>query len=183
MRSDLADETAEETWYLFFRDPSCNSCLYFGLSGSGVVRKLDEDGEDGTDRYSWVGPLSMYKGCDRVWTLDNGLLSAGENPGVFTSGHCYLGWIAEQYNMKMPRDYFVPASCSISRGSLEDVNKTGEECRTTAGTQCDFSGGHTFGGILYDQCRLYAQEGYAYPINRCIDTQVISYLISNIALV
>ena len=40
-----------------YRDPSLASCSIFGNSGSSVVRKIKT-----TDRYSWIGPLSMSKG-------------------------------------------------------------------------------------------------------------------------
>ena len=181
----MIDTIPNNNWGLhlqmFFRDPSCNSCLNFGVSGSGVVRKIGVT-DNGTDRYSWVGPLSMYKGCDRVWTIDNKFNLAGENPGVFTSGICYLGWIAEQYNMKTTSDYIVPASCNISRGSLEDADKNGTECRTTAGTTCNFTGGYTFGGVTYDRCKIYAQEGYSYPVTRCYDTEAIMIFICQMNL-
>ena len=51
------------------------SCPEFGVSGSGIVREwekridatgpaLDEADPDPNYRYSFVGPLSMSKGCD-----------------------------------------------------------------------------------------------------------------------
>ena len=165
---------------LIFRDPSFASCMFFGLSGSGVMRKEADFGEDeygnSADRYSWVGPLSFYKGCDKVWDLSkigDELNYAGENPGVITSGHCYLDWIAEQYNMKPPVGYVKLGLCSESRGSREDVNKTGTECLTTKKTTCDFNSTRKDDqDVLYDKCKTYSEQGYAFPVNRCFDTEV-----------
>ena len=67
---------------------------------------------DGTDRYSWVGPLSLYKGCDRAWTIDGTPHYAGENPGVVTDGYCFLPWIASVYDMKMPSSFVQKSTCS-----------------------------------------------------------------------
>ena len=65
------------------RDPSCESCLDAGDSGSGLVIER-EDGES----YAWVGPLSFYRGCDRAAAQDTQMrlnIFSGENPGIFTN--------------------------------------------------------------------------------------------------
>merc|ERR1711892_1579642 len=100
-----------------YKDPSAATCVRFGNSGSGVLRKFDTI--DGTDRYSWIGPLSMSKGCDITWTYQKSIIFASQNPNVFTDGYCYLDWIAKQYGMEMPPDYVKPAYCSMSTGSKD----------------------------------------------------------------
>ena len=50
-------------------DPSLASCVLFGNSGAGVVRKVDKI--NGTRRYAYTGPLSLNKGCDSAWKYEN----------------------------------------------------------------------------------------------------------------
>ena len=61
--------------HIFKNNPHfAGSCPEFGVSGSGIVREwkkrntdgaaLDEATGDPNYRYSFVGPLSMSKGCD-----------------------------------------------------------------------------------------------------------------------
>ena len=52
----------------------------------------------------------------------------GQNPAVVTDATCFMGWIAEQYGLKLPRDYKVE-HCTKHTGDVNDVNKEGEECR------------------------------------------------------
>ena len=89
------------------RDPSGASCLQFGNSGSGLMRAyIGQSG--GPYWYSWVGSLSMYKGCDQAatgYTLGASAFNSprGDNPGIFTQASCHLSWIAEQYGMTLGR--------------------------------------------------------------------------------
>ena len=89
------------------RDPSGASCLQFGNSGSGLMRAYI-GGPGGSYLYSWVGSLSMYKGCDQAatgYTLGASAFNSprGDNPGIFTQASCHLAWIAEQYGMALGR--------------------------------------------------------------------------------
>ena len=100
-----------------------------------------------------MGPLSLSKGCDyamalRRTTLDftqdisplldlayrgrdtfsnqemkTDFFPSGENPAVVTDATCYMGWIADQYGLKLPRSYKVKSSCSQHTGDRNDVNK------------------------------------------------------------
>ena len=149
----------------------------FGNSGSAVVRS-NGTGRDATDRFSYVGPMSLYKGCDRVNRGVNGLLSySGENVGIVTDAYCFLEWIGEQYNLSVP-NYVSKPSCQglSSRAGSGDINdKDKTDCPTSSGTKCDFSGNinpsgnNSIDGVVYDQCKIYAQEGYSYIINVCKD--------------
>ena len=104
-------------------DPSCESCLDSGDSGSGLVMRR-EDGES----YSWVGPLSFYRGCDRAANERLDLRANafnGENPGIFTNGGCYLSWIARHYGMVADN---TGADCDKTVGDFNDKGKS--DCLT-----------------------------------------------------
>ena len=62
------DWMKSETFYpartLCYRDPSQGSCFQHGNSGSSVMTFFNAT--DGTGSYSFTGPLSMHKGCDKV---------------------------------------------------------------------------------------------------------------------
>ena len=138
------------------------SCHEFGNSGSGIVRKWRTDLDDGEDQYSFVGPLSISKGCDRTRSdPEFRFVYRGENPSVVTDAYCFLDWIAEQYGLVLPETYHKKSTCSQSRGDRSDVNK--RFCRTSIGTYCDFN------GTVVDQCRLFTPfEGIAFNVNLCL---------------
>ena len=149
-----------------YKDPSTASCLEFGTSGSGIVGRFDEAGT--RQRFSYLGPLSMYKGCDRFRTIENTIYYGAENPGVFTDVECYLDWIAEQYNLKPPEGYIKKASCFTASGERYHT-PVSDGCLTANNTKCNFSltGFENGKPVQFNQCRLYSGEGYAYIINRC----------------
>ena len=166
-----------------YRDPSLASCSIFGNSGSSVVRKIKT-----TDRYSWIGPLSMSKGkyqnimnmniifviftgCDIAWNLGNSFTYAAENPSVFTDGYCYLDWIARQYGKSPPKSYIKPERCKVSKGDINDLDK--DDCKasgvfSTNITKCNW-GQRDEMGKPWDKCRLVAEEGFAYNVYHCKD--------------
>ena len=112
-------------------DPSTESCLDTGDSGSGLVMPR------GDGSFAWVGALSYSRGCDRAGTRFTGQarnIFHGENPGVFSSGLCYLPWIARQYGM-----VWEGGACSQERGDRTDADKT--DCATFTGAKCDFASG------------------------------------------
>ena len=152
-----------------YRDPSTASCFEFGTSGSGIVGRFHEAGT--RQRFSYLGPLSMYKGCDRMLTINNIIYYGAENPGIFTDVECYLDWIAEQYNLRPPEGYTKKASCSTGSGERYHT-PVSDNCLTSFGTKCDFSfveNDEEGIPVKFDQCRLYSGEGFAYIINRCRD--------------
>ena len=104
-----------------YKDPSQASCFSFGNSGSGVLRKITEKGEE---RYAFAGPLSMTKSCDSVYIFDNLISYSSGNPGVFTDAYCYLPWIAAMYGMKMPEDYKRKPSCGEAKGNRAVINES-----------------------------------------------------------
>ena len=162
-------------------DPSTGSCLDTGDSGSGLVAAR------GDGSYAWLGPLSFYRGCDRAISLsieqiDLQISSAhGENPGVFSSGLCYLPWIARQFGLKSRHS--ESSECSKTRGSRQDKDKT--DCTTFTGDKCDFNSNipiadfyknfnSNFGfdiddnrGLVFDRCILRALEGYTSLVFNC----------------
>ena len=100
-----------------------------------------------------------------------------------------MSWIAKEYGLKLPRDYAVKESCSRSFGDKTDINK--DVCwyiviitkkldkdsppkvmifRTGKNTRCDFV--LTEAATGQAQCSVFSQEGIAYNVNRCIDTNV-----------
>ena len=128
----MASHTFYPRGVLCARDPSAESCLDSGDSGSGLVMPRG----DGT--FSWVGTLSFYKGCDRAKSQfqDEKVSNFhGENPGVFSSGVCYLPWIARQYGLTFSRG--SGQGCEQTTGNREDRDKT--ECVTFNGRKCDFA--------------------------------------------
>ena len=154
------------------------SCVDFGSSGSGVVREWRPYKVEGTSspvyQYSFVGPLTMSKGCDEALELRNDdtklrdFIYRGSNPAVVTDATCYMDWIAEQYNLRLDYDYERKASCSQSSGDRRDTNQA--ECLTAEGFLCDWT--LEDNGTVWDSCRLYAEEGIAKNVFQCIDTNV-----------
>jgi len=74
-----------------------------------------------------------------------------------------MDWIASQYNLSLPSDYFKPATCSISTGDKGAVNNT--NCLSqaidlsdnqSALSQCNFS-------PKQPRCELYAIDSKARP--------------------
>ena len=142
------------------------SCVEFGNSGSGILRRWRTDEADNEDQYSFIGPLSISKGCNRAIYV-YGFQYRGDNPSVATDAICFLDWIANQYDLKLPQDCQKKASCHKSRGDRGDANK--RVCRTNFGTYCDFS--YVFpDGQPFNTCRLYQPaEGIANNVNQCVD--------------
>ena len=158
-----------------FRDPIENSCLLFGSSGSSIIRPLKNNTNTNTTgtQYAWVGPLSLYKGCDGARIIDSKSVNyGGQNPGVFTSSACYLSWIAEQYGLDLdPSLVSNSRSCAASSGDRMDANVT--RCFTNRNTKdkmsfCVFDKSSIFEfeilkdkpiRIILDKCKLFGVEG------------------------
>jgi len=152
-----------------YRDPSLASCVEFGSSGSGLVRKWRVDPKDGVDQYALVGPLTISKGCDQACSICQ-YLYRGENAAVVTDVTCFMDWIADQYGLQLPQQYKRKDSCLNGKGDRKDFNKP--VCRTSYGTYCNFSAEYRFpdGSVdKWDSCRLVTLEGIAYNINTCIE--------------
>ena len=113
-----------------YADAAAASAVEFGNSGSGIMRPFRSAGRQAESavRYSWAGVLSMSKGANYPIFYTQNNISFIElmsnNPTVFTDASCYLDWIADQYNLRLPADYTLPPHCSQSSGSREDVNRT-----------------------------------------------------------
>ena len=140
------------------------SCVEFGNSGSGIVRKWKTGIDDNEDQYSFVGPLSMSKGCDRAFFFPFGY--RGQNPAVATDATCFMDWVADQYNMELVNPNKKKSSCFNGKGDREDKDK--KVCKTSAGTLCNFSA--IVDGLIVDRCELFQPvEGIANNVNKCID--------------
>jgi len=141
-----------------YADPAAASSVEFGISGSGIMRPFVRNvRENESVRYSWAGALSMSKGANYPRISPTTVVMLSNNPTVFTDGSCYLDWIAAQYNLSLPADFTVPARCSQSAGSKQDVNQTTCISRSLEPTTpfgnvsyCNFSF-----SSYYSQCRLY----------------------------
>ena len=117
----------------------------------------------------------MSKSCDDITIMDEKISYGAENPGIFTDAYCYLPWIASQYGMRLPDGYVRPSSCDQTIGDRRNINLTecmGRETKldqdslTSGVKMCNFN--HTDeNGDMWDRCRLYAEEGYAYNIYTC----------------
>ena len=162
-------------------DPSTESCLDTGDSGSGLVAARTDSS------YAWLGPLSFYRGCDRAPSRGFDLMAlqvtsmGGENPGVFTSGLCYLDWIARQYGLRS-RATDVKG-CHDTHGNRQDRGRT--NCRTVGGATCDFNSKFPISdfynnfntnlgfpiidarNLKFNQCILRALEGYTSLVFQC----------------
>ena len=171
------------------RDPSCESCLDAGDSGSGLVIRRGD-----SESYAWVGPLSFYRGCDRSVAQDVETTVSvfnGENPGIFTNGGCYLEWIAQQYLMVGTNSH---TDCDKTLGDRNDSNKT--DCSTFSGQKCDFTSGYSVESfytslglglfndprnIIFDRCVLRTIEGYTNLVFQCpIDQNTIGVSLCSI---
>ena len=162
---------------LCYEDAAWASSVQFGTSGSGLVRPFTT--ADGNQiRYSWVGPLSLSKGSDRV-QFDNGtlfdnsrqvtystLVDYNSNPAVFTDARCYLDWIAAQYELRLPADYTKPTSCDMENGDKTAANNFNCLSRpldaqfyasSNKPEKCLFIPGK------FEKCKLYAFDRDAKP--------------------
>ena len=106
----------------------------------------------------------MSKSCDNILINDNKITYGSENPGIFTDAHCYLDWIAASYGMKLADGYVRPLSCAQSRGDRANINQSkcmGRDTKSLDVKECYFRGN------LWNSCRLFSEEGYAYNIYIC----------------
>ena len=74
----------------------------------------------------------MKTGCSRFWFFerngDNFLRQFSENPLVYTKIHCFLPWIAAQYNMDYTPPEATDPDCLTGNGDITQV--TARQCRT-----------------------------------------------------
>lgn len=164
----IANSTYYPQGVICARDPSASSCFHFGNSGSGLFLPF-AGWLGGPQRFSWVGSLSMYNGCDQTTTVDiSGSIReamAGENPGVFTQAACYLPWIAKEYGMELGSKLKkLAGKCSPAKGRMEEPRL--DFCKTNLGTTCDFTQDYqiqirTLDPIVIkmDKCKLIGVEG------------------------
>ena len=107
-------------------------------AGTAVKYKdsLDETLRD-TYQYSFAGPLSMSKGCDKAFepdTIDENdpdpeFIYRGSNVAVATDASCFMDWIAEEYNMKLEYEYDKEKkSCYTPSGDRNDIDRSDIPC-------------------------------------------------------
>ena len=178
-RMEVMDECKDPAWMemdensSFFprgvvcaQDPSASSCLHFGNSGSALLLPF-VGWKKGPRRYSWVGSLSMYNGCDQATSVDiSGSVReslAGENPGIFTQASSYLPWIAKEYGMELGSELKkIAGVCSPGKGKRTQPRT----CKTNLGTECDFTQEYQIQitslepiVVKMDKCKLLGLEG------------------------
>jgi len=158
------------------RDFTRQSCFSVGDSGSPLLVS------DNNNRRYIEGVLSFVKGCDQfVFGLDKEEFSTGTtytlaqrstNPATYTRLACYLPWIAEQYNMVYESTGAVDQGCTVGSGDPGDGENT---CRNTLSNEFDLREEAEFkcifpfyyNGKKYDECVLFEELGFVYPVFRC----------------
>ena len=139
-------------------DPAKSTCFDTGDSGSGLFMERIQVG------YSWEGALSTYRGC----TIENPERFAGENPGVFTEGSCFLEWIADSYGLQLGKGYHT--GCRSKSGERLDVDKS--DCVAANGKKCRFNTGIAFNVDKKNQQKstgLFSiEKNSGVPFNQCI---------------
>ena len=88
-----------------------------------------------TYQYSFAGPLSMSKGCDKAFepdtvdtSKDEEYIYRGSNVAVATDASCFMDWIADEYNMKLEYEYEEKKSCYTPSGDRNDIDRSDIPC-------------------------------------------------------
>ena len=172
-------------------------CPTSGESGTPLMTQE----EDGFKRMTTEGILSFIKGCtafgfgryaeffapdintivqtEETDTEANVLVQLSENPLVFTKLHCYLPWIAQQYDLdfEYPPGTEDDPSCMNGRGKLpEDSNDI--QCTNTPSTPSEIVKGieqecifpfYVDGKLrgVNDTCFKLNEESFLDPVSRC----------------
>merc|ERR1719153_128948 len=158
------------------RDFTRQSCFSTGDSGSPLMTS------DNDDRRYIEGVLSFVKGCDQfIFGLDKEEFSTGTtytltqrstNPATYTRLSCFLPWIAAQYNMEYSSTGAEDQTCTAGSGDTEDKKNI---CRNTLSNEFDLREEAEFecifpfyyNGKKYDECILFEELGFVYPVFRC----------------
>ena len=161
------------------KDFSRKSCFSTGDSGSPLM--VTE--KNRPMRYYAEGILSFVKGCnvftfgaisENKWTLNQ----QSENPSTYTKLSCFLPWVAKQYNTEYNARGPAEQACVVGQGDKHDGDN---RCRITPSSlpeafipasDCIFP--FYYGGKEYDQCVLYDEAGFVYPIFRCPTRNITS---------
>ena len=103
-------------------DISFGFCPSSGESGSPLMVR-EQAGHQ--ERFVAAGILSFTKGCSRFKfgrrnPNTSQLLQRSVNPAVYTSLHCFLPWIAEQYSLQLPSSATIDPDCSKGQGDPSD---------------------------------------------------------------
>jgi len=153
------------------KDFAKTACFSSGESGSPLMEK------DDLNRFYVRGLLSFVKGrgCDIY----------SNNPSAYTKLSCFLPWIAAQYGMDFEPEKDRDHSCSkgtpltISTNDTclvpQEKNKKREEkCQNVPSSlQEQFAGEKDcifpfyYNGRKYNQCIVFTEAGFVYPVFRC----------------
>ena len=156
------------------RDFSRQSCLSSGDSGSPLMA-LEKNRPM---RFYAEGIASFLKGCDvfTIGALDEArtkwvLNQQSENPVTYTKLSCFLPWVAQQYGLDYETNDSPDPQCSQGQGDPGDSNN---KCRITPSNLVDTLRGEVecifpfyYQGKKYDECVLYDELGFVYPVFRC----------------
>ena len=159
------------------REKEFKFCPTSGESGSPLMV------EDREGKFSVVGINSFIKGCSvfefydfsENEFLDDSLRKASffnqasENPSVYTRLSCFLGWVADQYNMTFQSTEEDHLRCEEGTGDITEVG--GDQCKTSPNEQIDISDKteascifpYYLDGKEYDQCTLIEREEFSIP--------------------
>ena len=182
------------------REEFIHMCPTSGESGSPLMTKEDHQGytDPKEKRIRTEGILSFIKGCtafafgryvdlfatdfltyEEVEETDsktNILLQVTDNPLAYTRLHCYLPWIAEQYDLDF--DYEdIPGddpTCFTGFGNPnEDENvrctntpSTLKEIREGIELPCIFPY-YIDGNLINDTCYKFNSDSFLDPVSRC----------------
>ena len=170
-------------------------CPTSGESGSPLMGREEIDG---FERFVTEGILSFIKGCtvygfgkyselfapdidtlklvENRDTKINTLIQLSENPLVYTKLHCYLPWVAEQYDLdfEFPQGTEDDPACTIGRGNPEDVGDV--NCTNTPSTAIEVWEGierpclfpfYMDGQLINDTCFKFNADTFLDPVSRC----------------
>ena len=178
------------------REEFIHMCPTSGESGSPLMTSDAPEGEG--KRFRTEGILSFIKGCtafvfgryvdffatdfntyEEVEETDskaNILVQISDNPLAYTRLHCYLPWIAEQYDLDFDYDD-IPGddpTCFTGIGNPdEDENvrctntpSTLKEIREEIEEPCIFPY-YVDGNLINDTCYKFNSDSFLDPVSRC----------------
>ena len=154
------------------KDITRQSCFSTGDSASPLMARE----ETRPMRFYIEGILSFVKGCD---TFSMGpsnddntefqLTQFTENPGTYTRLSCFLPWVASQYGLSYvgdPAELEGPV-CNSGTGQREATQVCRQTISNLDGAEKECILPFYYKGKLYEECLLFEQEGFVYPVFRC----------------
>ena len=122
------------------------------------------------------GILSFVKGCETVTMgaiKDNRRelqhTQFSENMATYTKLSCFLPWVAQQYELSYDRDPATDMTCSKGTGGKPTGHEVCKETYSSLFTptpqlECIFP--FYYLGKFYEECFLFVQENFVFPVFR-----------------